>query len=83
MHVYAGECMYRHANGVQEVASSNLAAPIAGTVEITADLWARGITGFGPAATSGCYIPPFTGTDPNLQLSREEQSARILRHDSA
>ncbi len=28
MHVYACECMQRHLNGVQEVASSNLAAPI-------------------------------------------------------
>ena len=28
MQVYAGECTYRHLNGVQEVASSNLAAPI-------------------------------------------------------
>ena len=29
MQVYARECTHRHANGVQEVASSNLAAPIA------------------------------------------------------
>ena len=28
MQVYACECTYRHLNGVQEVASSNLAAPI-------------------------------------------------------
>ncbi len=26
--VYACECMYHHVNGVQEVASSSLAAPI-------------------------------------------------------
>ena len=57
MQVYAGECTYRHVNGVQEVASSNLAAPIAETVVNSSRsvgpepmrLWA--------AATLGCYIP--------------------------
>jgi hypothetical protein len=65
MHVYACECTYRHVNGVQEVASSNLAAPIAENVELTGYLWVRSLTGFGPAATLGCYISVTVGdTEP-------------------
>jgi len=46
----------QHRHGVQEVASSNLAAPIAGNVVNKALLWVCRFCGFWPAATLGCYI---------------------------
>ncbi len=65
-------------HGVQEVASSNLAAPIAGIVELTGYLWVRRLSGFGPAATLGCYLSvAVADTDPLGSLGNQRGRACI------
>jgi len=81
VHVYACECMYRHRHGVQEVASSNLAAPIAGTVVMTGYLWVRGLTGFGSAATLGCYFSPAAANLRQRDTASLSWFARGWGHD--